>query len=109
MERVSFDNLQINHYASPLLELNDYYPYGMLNTGLSWNAVNGVVNDYKYADKELAASLSLYTEDFGLRHYDPALGRWNVQDPMGQFFSPYVAMGCNPPSLERACSAFSCY
>lgn len=34
--------------------------------------------------------------DYGARHYDAALGRWFVTDPMEQFVSPYNYTGNNP-------------
>jgi RHS repeat-associated protein len=37
--------------------------------------------------------------NFELRQYDPRLGRWFNPDPMGQFYSPYLAMGNNPISM----------
>jgi len=33
---------------------------------------------------------------FELREYDPIIGRWLVPDPMGQHWSPYIAMGNDP-------------
>jgi len=34
-----------------------------------------------------------------LRQYDSRLGRWLTKDPMGQYASPYMAMGNNPVSF----------
>lgn len=59
------------------------------------------IHDYCYQDKEFqfaefgnGRGLALY--DFHARMYDPAMARWLVPDPAGQFFNPYLAMGNNP-------------
>ncbi|MBL0339750.1 MAG: hypothetical protein IPP71_01835 [Bacteroidetes bacterium] len=96
---VYFDNLTILHKKSNVSELNDYYPFGLLNqfqsqTSLSFDPINKL----QYQGKELQSQLNLSRLDFGLRHYDATLGRWGVQDPKMQYFNPYVAMGNNPVS-----------
>jgi len=35
-------------------------------------------------------------DNFYLRNYDPAIGRWLSVDPYGQYYSPYVGMGNDP-------------
>ena len=92
---VNFDNLQIYHSPGTLLEENHYYPYGMLIERLSTQA-SGVNNDYKYQDKELQTHLNYNSQEFALRHYDPAIARWTMHDPVTQFANPYIAMGNNP-------------
>src|SRR5437667_12525984 len=44
------------------------------------NQVEGVTNPFKFADGYLDAS-GYY--QFGERYYDPSLGRWTQQDPVG--------------------------
>jgi len=97
---VYFDNLNILHKKSNVSELNDYYPFGLLNQTQSQTSLSfDPVNNYQYQGKEQQTQLGLNTLDFGLRHYDATLGRWCVQDPMMQYFNPYVAMGNNPVSM----------
>ena len=74
-------------------ETNHYYPF----EGLF--ATNGSVQPYKYNGKELDTKKGLNLYDYGARHYDAALGRWHVVDPMGDKhynLSPYNYCLNNP-------------
>lgn len=74
-------------------ELNHYYPFGgMFASTLS-------VQPYKYNGKELDRKGGLDWYDYGARHYDAALGRWHVVDPMVEEYyglSPYNYCLNNP-------------
>jgi RHS repeat-associated protein len=69
-------------------------------TKASREAKNGVgLNKYKYNGKELQDELGLNVYDYGFRDYDPALGRWNVIDPLSEKrigWSPYTYCINNP-------------
>lgn len=68
-------------------ETNHYYPFG----GVFANTGNA--QPYKYNGKELDAKKGLNWYDYGARHYDAALGRWHVVDPLVEKYysiSPYV-------------------
>ena len=74
-------------------ETNDYYPFGGLFT-----ASRGV-QPYKYNGKELDRKNGIDWYDYGARHYDPAIGKWHVVDPMSEKYyswSPYVYCKNNP-------------
>jgi len=81
-------------------EESNFYPFGLKQEG--YNTVKiGVENKYKYNGKELqdenigGNQLNLYDMDF--RQYDPAIGRWLVQDPVVHHnVSPYSAFDNNP-------------
>jgi RHS repeat-associated protein len=92
---VYFDDLRIQHTPSNVLELNDYYPYGMLYDNHSATTSN----KYKYQTNELETALDYNMEEFDVRHYDAVLGRWNMQDPASQFSNPYLAMADNPVAI----------
>lgn len=67
-------------------EVNHYYPFGGVF------ASTGNVQPYKYNGKELDRSSGLDWYDYGARHYDAALGRWHVVDPMAEKYyssTPY--------------------
>ncbi|MBL7914759.1 MAG: hypothetical protein JNL49_06900 [Bacteroidia bacterium] len=96
---VYFDNLHITHKKSNVLEINEYYPYGLKNLSMSQASLSfDPVNSLSYQSKEQQDFLGLNTFDFGLRQYDATIGRWNVQDPYMQFFNAYIGMGNNPVS-----------
>ena len=58
-------------------ETNHYYPFGGLFSSTS-------VQPYKYNGKELDTKKGLNWYDYGARHYDAALGRWFVVDPLAE-------------------------
>lgn len=70
----------------------DCYPYGM--------EVNSSGIDYRYGYQGLYAEKDKETgwNNFELRNYDAAVGRWLTGDSKGQYVSPYVGMGNNPVS-----------
>ena len=94
---VYFDDVVVTFAASPVVQEDDYYPFGL--TFNSYSRENSVANKYLFNGKELQTDLSLNWEDFGQRMYDPALGRWWVIDPLAdkmRRFSPYNYAFDNP-------------
>jgi len=81
---------------SEILEESNYYPFGMKHSG--YNSGNLQANyKYKYNGKELQDELGLNVYDMDMRQYDPAIGRWVVQDPIVHLdVSPYSAFNNNP-------------
>ena len=74
-------------------ETNHYYPFG----GVFDSSNN--VQPYKYNGKELDTKKGLNWYDYGARHYDAALGRWFVVDPLAEkmlSWSPYAYCFNNP-------------
>ena len=74
-------------------ETNHYYPFGGVFAGTN------NVQSYKYNGKELDSKKGLNWYDYGARHYDAALGRWHVADPMSELRIPnsgYSYVGNNP-------------
>lgn len=74
-------------------ETNHYYPFG------GTFASTCPVQPYKYNGKELDTKNGLDWYDYGARHYDAAIGRWHVADPMSEKYygvSPYVYCGNEP-------------
>jgi RHS repeat-associated protein len=89
---VHFDELSITHMESPVLQVNAYYPFGMM--AYTWLRDGEKENLYGYQNKEYD-SLTRW-HDFHARQYDAALGRWFAVDPQNQFSSPYVGMSNIP-------------
>jgi RHS repeat-associated protein len=100
---VYIDNFQLTQTTGPVLEINDYYPFGMLNNGLSNPGTTSPLNNYKYNGKELQNELSLAWLDYGARFYDPQIGRWHSIDPLSEKdrrWSPYTYGFDNPIRFE---------
>ncbi|HMT97613.1 MAG TPA: RHS repeat-associated core domain-containing protein [Ferruginibacter sp.] len=100
---VFFDNLQITHEPGPLLETNEYYPFGLLMKNISYRSQRGAnfaENKYKFnAGTELNEALDLQYYETPLRNYDPQIGRFNCIDILAeQYFAltPYQ-FGFNNP------------
>lgn len=79
-----------------IISVSDYYPFGSL--------MDGRLDDEDYirfgyqgqfAEKDPETGYNA----FELRLYDSRLARWQIPDPYGQHFSPYLAMGNNPVSM----------
>lgn len=70
----------------------DYYPYGMVLRAGGPNYRYGYQGQYAEKDGETDWNA------FELRMYDSRVARWLTVDPMGQYHSPYLAMGNNPVS-----------
>ena len=94
--------LKRNSTLAEVLQVNDYYPFGMLmgeSTGETYS------NKYRFNGKEnlipvrtdYPVDLSWY--DYGARMYDPQLGRWHTIDPLAEKYrrwSPYNYCVDNP-------------
>jgi RHS repeat-associated protein len=96
---VYIDNFQLTQTTGQVMEMNDYYPFGMLNNGLSNPGTTSPLNNYKYNGKELQNELNLAWLDYGARFYDPQIGRWHTPDPMAEKapnWSPYVYCNNSP-------------
>jgi RHS repeat-associated protein len=97
---VYFDNMTVTHTPGRVLEVNTYYPYGMLIPELSAKAATkDEQNWYKFSAKELETALNLNMYDFGARLYDPVIGKFLTPDRFAEKYyslSPYSYAGNNP-------------
>lgn len=84
-------------YISPIIEENNYYPFGLKHEGYIYTAPTD--NKYKFNGKELQDELGLNMYDYGSRLYDPARAGWSNIDPLAEKMrrhSPYNYCFDNP-------------
>src|SRR5690606_27392424 len=94
---VFFDDLKVEHVKSPIIQANDYYPFGL--TFNSYQRENSIYNKYQYNSKELQEELDLGWLDYEARMYDYSLGRFNSIDAHTEdraWITPYNYVQNNP-------------
>jgi hypothetical protein len=69
--RVAFE---VTDAGMNVRQVSDYYPFGMRHLPV----VPDHDNDYLYNGKELQTELELDWYDYGMRYYDPQLGRFHT-------------------------------
>jgi RHS repeat-associated protein len=113
-------NVRLSYTKDPqtgtldILDEDHYYPFGLKHGiyaagNLKDFTLNGDIDTpileqvrkteymYKYNGKELQDELGLNMYAMDMRHYDPAIARWVVHDPITHFYqSPYSAFDGNP-------------
>jgi RHS repeat-associated protein len=105
-EYVYFDNLEVKHERGRIVEENHYYPFGLKIASISAHKLEDpagnegkVKNEYQYNDKELIDELEINWYDYGLREYDPQIGRFFRIDPLTDdypYWTPYQYAGDEP-------------
>ncbi len=97
---VYWDDLKITHHESPIVQADDYYPFGL--TFNSYQRTTAKPNRYLYNDgAERIDDLDLGVDMTAFRMYDPAIGRWWQIDPYAELsqqidLSPYQFAWNNP-------------
>ena len=86
--RVSFTDVDYDGLVEAIdgevLQVDQYYPFGMRLGGLSYQA--GTENRFRYNGKEFHQELNLGLYDYGFRWYDPAVARFVSVDPLAEDF-----------------------
>jgi RHS repeat-associated protein len=99
--RVVINGNKLGNGQADVVYNSDYYPFGTPITLSN--------NDYRYGYQGQYAEVDKETgwNNFQLRMYDPAIGRWLSTDPAGQYHSPYLGMGNDPVSSVDPDGAYS--
>ncbi len=82
---VYFDDFTVTHVKGPVIQQQDYYPFGL--TFNSFSRENSASQEFKYNGKEEQDELGLNWLDFGRRMYDPLLGRFLGVDPLADKYN----------------------
>jgi len=96
---VYFDDFAVTHNRGRTVEESAYYPYGLKVKGICAKAFDKGENKHGYQGSYEEDEEETGWSEFGLRMYDPQIGRWAGNDPNDEFASPFVGMGCNPVNL----------
>jgi RHS repeat-associated protein len=94
---VYFDDFKVTHIKSPVLQMNDYYAFGLAFN--SFRRENSMSNQYLFNGMEEQEELNLGFLDYKARMYMPEIGRWGVNDPLAGLYydiSPYAYVANNP-------------
>jgi len=92
---VFFDDFKVTHTNSPIVQKDDYYPFGMSFN--SYSRVSDIPQKFKFNGKEIQQKTDWY--HYGARFYMPDLGKWSVIDPATEIsrnISPYTYSFNNP-------------
>ena len=78
---VFFDNLQVVHTRSPILEETHYYPFGLPMASISSRAAETLINARQYQGTFSEFEPETMLNNFELRNYDAQIGRFIQVDP----------------------------
>ncbi|ELR70825.1 hypothetical protein C900_03260 [Fulvivirga imtechensis AK7] len=94
---VYFDDMKVTLNESPVVQEDDYYPFGL--TFNSYQRVTAKENRFLYNGFELQKSLDWGVYDYQARYYNPEIGRFLNVDPAADLMrrhSPYNYAFDNP-------------
>jgi RHS repeat-associated protein len=94
---VYFDDFKVTQTKSPVIQQDDYYPFGAI--AQSYSREGSLENRFKYQSKEYQDDLGLNLYDFHWRQYDPWSVHTTTIDPKAEKFyqlSPYSWAAGNP-------------
>ena len=98
---ISTDDSTVIYFNPEVVMANDYYPFGSLEPYRTYTENSGVDYRYGFDGKEKDDEIKGVGDqiDYGMRVYDPRVGRFMSVDPMEvsyPWYSPYHFAGDNP-------------
>ncbi len=94
---VYFDDMAIEHIEGPIVQTDDYYPFGL--TFNSSERSGYTSNKFLFLGQELQDELDLNWVQFKYRNHDPTIGRFFSVDPLTEEFpnqTPFQFASNNP-------------
>lgn len=88
---VFFDDFEVEHIKSPVVQMDDYYPFGL--TYNSYQRENSLKPWFKFQGQEHIDDLDLGWDSFKWRNHQPEIGRFFSVDPLAEKYyynSPYA-------------------
>jgi RHS repeat-associated protein len=88
---VFFDDLKVEHVKSPIVEAQDFMPFGL--TFNQYTRENATPNRWKFQGQEHIDDLGLNWDSFKWRNHQPDIGRFFNVDPLAEDYfhnSPYA-------------------
>ncbi|MBS1681925.1 MAG: hypothetical protein JST48_09450 [Bacteroidetes bacterium] len=88
---VYFDDFKVTHTKSPVVQTDDYYPFGLAFN--SYSRENSTPNKFKFQGQEHIYDLGLNWDSFKWRNHQPDIGRFFNIDPLAEKYlynSPYA-------------------
>lgn len=88
---VYFDDFKVTHIQSPVIQTDDYYPFGLAYN--SFSRENNAPNKIKFQGQEHIDDLNLAWDSFKWRNHQPEIGRFFNVDPLTEKYvhnSPYA-------------------
>jgi RHS repeat-associated protein len=79
---VYFDDVKITHTKSPVIQQDDYYPFGLVFN--EYKKENSLGNKYKFQKQEHVEDLDLNWDSFKWRNYQPDICRFFNIDPLAE-------------------------
>lgn len=88
---VYFDDFKVQHIKSPVIQSQDYFPFGL---AYNTNSQEGsLYNPWKFQGQEHIDELGVNWDSFKFRNHQPDIGRFFNIDPLSEkyyYSSPYA-------------------
>ncbi len=88
---VYFDDFNVEHIKSPIIQSQDFYPFGL--TYNSYSREDALNSKWKFQSQQHLDALDLNWDSFKWRNHQPEIGRFFNLDPLAEKYyynSPYA-------------------
>ena len=95
----SSDNANVDFWEADVATANDYFPFGMVMPGRKYENGNGYRYGFNGKENDNEVKGEGNQQDYGMRIYDPRLGRFLSVDPLTRkfpYYSTYQFSGNSP-------------